>query len=46
MNLTLHQRYMVAAVALALFLVVHFLGPVLTPFVVSMVLAYLGDPPG
>ena len=44
MNLTLNQRYMIAAVALALFLVVHFLGPVLTPFVVSMVLAYLGDP--
>ncbi len=44
MNLTLHQRYMAAAVALALFLIVHFLGPVLTPFVVSMVLAYLGDP--
>ena len=44
MNLTLHQRYMIAAVALALFLVVHFLGPVLTPFLVSMVLAYLGDP--
>lgn len=44
MNLTLNQRYMAAAVALALFLIVHFLGPVLTPFVVSMVLAYLGDP--
>ncbi len=44
MNLTLHQRYMIAVVALVLFLVVHFLGPVLTPFVVSMVLAYLGDP--
>ncbi|MFK0569988.1 AI-2E family transporter [Endozoicomonas sp.] len=44
MNLTLHQRYMIAVVALALFLIVHFLGPVLTPFVVSMVLAYLGDP--
>jgi len=44
MNLTRQQRYMIAAIALALFLFVHFLGPVLTPFVVSMVLAYLGDP--
>ena len=44
MNLTLHQRYMIAIVALTLFLVVYFLKPVLMPFVVSMVLAYLGDP--
>ena len=44
MNTTLHQRYMVLAVALAGVAMVHFLGPVLTPFIVSMVLAYLGDP--
>lgn len=44
MNLTLNQRYLIAVIALTLFLFVHFLGPVLTPFVVSMVLAYLGDP--
>ena len=42
--MTLHQRYMLAAVVLAAMAMVHFLGPVLTPFVISMVLAYLGDP--
>ncbi|WP_067514589.1 AI-2E family transporter [Endozoicomonas ascidiicola] len=44
MQLTVHQRYMIAAVVVASILLVHFLGAVLTPFVVSMVLAYLGDP--
>lgn len=42
--MTLHQRYMLAAVALASMVMIHFLGPVLAPFVISMVLAYLGDP--
>ena len=44
MNMTMHQRYMILAVALAGIAMVHFLGPVLMPFMVSMVLAYLGDP--
>ncbi len=44
MNLTVHQRYMLGAFGLACVLLIHFLGPVLTPFVISMVLAYLWDP--
>ncbi len=44
MNMTLHQRYLLGVMILAGVATVHFLGPVLTPFVASMVLAYLGDP--
>ena len=44
MNMTQHQRYMILVVTLAGVAMVHFLGAVLMPFVVSVVLAYLGDP--
>ena len=44
MTMTLRQRYMLAAVALTVVAMVYFLKPVLAPFVISMVLAYLGDP--
>ncbi len=42
--MTINQRWMLAAIGLTIIVSVHFLGPVLTPFVISMVLAYLGDP--
>ena len=44
MKLTLHQRYLLGIMALIGIAMVHFLGPVLAPFIISMVLAYLGDP--
>ena len=44
MNITLHQRYMLLFIVLAGVVMVHFLGSMLTPFMISMVLAYLGDP--
>ncbi|WP_330926861.1 AI-2E family transporter [Candidatus Sororendozoicomonas aggregata] len=42
--MTNQQRWMLLAVVVSAGLVVHFLGPVLAPFIISMVLAYLGDP--
>ncbi|MGI9275962.1 MAG: AI-2E family transporter [Endozoicomonas sp.] len=42
--MTKQQFWLLAGVALAAVVVIHFLGAVLTPFVISMVLAYLGDP--
>ncbi|MCW7553541.1 AI-2E family transporter [Endozoicomonas gorgoniicola] len=42
--MTIRQRWMLAGVALATGVVIHFLSPILAPFVVSLVLAYLGDP--
>lgn len=44
MRMTLHQRYLLAVMALTGIAVMYFLGPVLAPFIISMVLAYLGDP--
>lgn len=44
MKLTLHQRYLLGFMVLTGMTLMYFLGPVLTPFVISMVLAYLGDP--
>ncbi|MGB0360400.1 MAG: AI-2E family transporter, partial [Endozoicomonas sp.] len=44
MQLTVYQRYMIVAVVVTSILLINFLGDMLTPFVVSMVLAYLGDP--
>jgi len=38
------QKWLILACVLALVWFIHALGPVLTPFVVSAVLAYLGDP--
>lgn len=43
-SMTMQQRYMLVGIVLVAMGMVHFLGPVLAPFVVSMVLAYLGDP--
>ena len=42
--MTIRQRWMLAGLVLATSVVIHFLSPILTPFMVSMVLAYLGDP--
>lgn len=38
------QKWLILASVLALAWFIHALGPVLTPFVISAVLAYLGDP--
>lgn len=42
--LTDSQKWLILTCVLALVWFIHALGPVLTPFVVSAVLAYLGDP--
>lgn len=41
--MTIPQRWMILVIFLLTGLAIHFLGPVLAPFAVSMVLAYLGD---
>ncbi|WP_263080222.1 AI-2E family transporter [Endozoicomonas sp. Mp262] len=41
--MTTQQHWMLAVILLIAGLFIHFLGPVLAPFAVSLVLAYLGD---
>ncbi|CAM3566450.1 AI-2E family transporter [Parendozoicomonas haliclonae] len=43
-GMTVSQRGLLLALVIFTGLMVYLLGPVLTPFLVSMVLAYLGDP--
>ncbi|MDP0562816.1 MAG: AI-2E family transporter [Candidatus Endonucleobacter sp. (ex Gigantidas childressi)] len=42
--MTVQQRWMLVAVTLAFGVILHFLSEMLAPFVISIVLAYLGDP--
>ena len=41
--MTVQQRWMLVAAACAIGISLHFLSPILAPFITSMVLAYLGD---
>ncbi len=43
-HMTSQQRWMLLAIVVFAGLIVHFIGPVLAPFAISIVLAYLGDP--
>lgn len=42
--MTTTQRFVVLAGVLGLFVLIYFLNPILTPFLVGMAIAYLGDP--
>ncbi len=42
--MTRQQQWMLAGIVLLSVILIHFIGAVMTPFAISMVLAYLGDP--